>query len=130
MLDAAAFSAWPELRGMDRRHQRLGNRIKLRDSLKLPPSGLCPRSLIGSGGVSQVVKIRGAIDREPFTGTLMAQGDGTHMLPVKAAPPAAARRARRSTSRSRRRPEILAHRAARRREHGDRFRSFDSGRRV
>jgi hypothetical protein len=31
------------------------------------------------------VKIRGAIDGEPFTGALMAQGDGTHRLPVKAA---------------------------------------------
>jgi hypothetical protein len=31
------------------------------------------------------VKIRGAIDGEPFTGALMAQGDGTHRLSVKAA---------------------------------------------
>jgi hypothetical protein len=31
-----------------------------------------------------LVKIRGAIDREPFTGALMAQGDGTHRLPVRA----------------------------------------------
>jgi hypothetical protein len=31
------------------------------------------------------VKIRGAIDDEQFTGALMAQGDGTHRLPVKAA---------------------------------------------
>jgi hypothetical protein len=31
------------------------------------------------------VKIRGAIDGEPFTGALMAQGNGTHRLPVKAA---------------------------------------------
>jgi hypothetical protein len=30
-----------------------------------------------------LVKIRGAIDSEPFTGALMAQGDGTHRLPVK-----------------------------------------------
>jgi hypothetical protein len=28
---------------------------------------------------------RGAIDGEPFVGALMAQGDGTHRLPVKAA---------------------------------------------
>lgn len=33
----------------------------------------------------RAVKIRGAIDGEPFTGALMAQGDGTHRLPVKAA---------------------------------------------
>jgi hypothetical protein len=32
-----------------------------------------------------LVKIRGAIDGEPFDGALMAQGDGTHRLPVKAA---------------------------------------------
>jgi len=30
------------------------------------------------------VKIRGAIDGEPFDGALMAQGDGTHRLPVRA----------------------------------------------
>ena len=32
-----------------------------------------------------LVKIRGAIDGEPFEGALMAQGDGTHRLPVRAA---------------------------------------------
>ena len=31
-----------------------------------------------------LVKIRGAIDGEPFDGALMAQGDGTHRLPVRA----------------------------------------------
>ena len=31
------------------------------------------------------MKIRGEIDGEPFAGALMAQGDGTHRLPVKAA---------------------------------------------
>jgi Domain of unknown function (DUF1905) len=31
-----------------------------------------------------LVRIRGAIDGEPFDGALMAQGDGTHRLPAKA----------------------------------------------
>jgi hypothetical protein len=44
------------------------------------------RSLGGSRLSSRgLVKIRGAIDGEPFTGALMAQGDGTHRLSVKAA---------------------------------------------
>jgi hypothetical protein len=36
-------------------------------------------------GTRGLVKIRGAIDGEPFDRALTTQGDGTHRLPVKAA---------------------------------------------
>jgi hypothetical protein len=44
------------------------------------PGRLATNTIITRG----LVKIRGVINGEPFDGAVMAQGDGTHRLPVRA----------------------------------------------
>lgn len=52
------------------------------------PTAWCTVTVPDSGrilGTRKPVKIEGMVDGEPIAATLLPQGDGTHMLPLRAA---------------------------------------------
>ena len=53
-----------------------------------PNSGWTCVVMPGSGaffGTRRAVKVAGTVDRHPFQATLLPMGDGTHMVPLRAA---------------------------------------------